>query len=97
MLCERTNKAIKTLPNFTTLTLKKLSDLISCGLECRHRFVANAAIEMWNSTFGNERLLEYPPRIIEALARLRSVSELKLPLFPSNLPKDVSEAKSLFK
>lgn len=73
------------------MTLKKLGDLISGSLESRHKFVANSAVETWNSTFGNQRSLEYPPRVLEALARLRQISEISLPSFPDTLPSDVSE------
>jgi hypothetical protein len=43
----------------------------------------NSTIRLWNSTFGGcEDTLEYPPRVLEALLRLRSVADLRLPSFP---------------
>lgn len=96
MLCERINTSIKKLPNTNSLILKKFSGLISCGLESRHKFIANAAAETWNSTFGNQGSLDYPPRVLEALARLRLVAELKLPSFPDRLPTEVSVLVHIF-
>lgn len=87
---QQINASVKKLPNINSLTLKKLSDLISSGLESRHKFMANAAVETWNSTFGNQNSLDYPARVLEALSRLRQIAELKLPSFPDSLPTDVS-------
>jgi len=39
-------------------------------------------VTLWNSTFGSEPDLEYPPRVTEAILRLRPIADIQLPSFP---------------
>ena len=69
--------------------LKTLSTLISCGLESRRKTVTNMSIELWNSTFGQEEILDYPLKVKNALRRLRPIVELQLPTFPESAEDEV--------
>lgn len=39
---------------------------------------------LWNSTFGSQATLEYPPDILVALRRLQGIADLQLPSFPKD-------------
>jgi hypothetical protein len=55
-------------------------------LESKHQSIANSAIALWNSSFGNcQERLEYPERVEKALLRLRPIADLQLPFFPESL------------
>ncbi|OBT50718.1 hypothetical protein VE04_09814, partial [Pseudogymnoascus sp. 24MN13] len=67
----------------STIPLSKLEALLSAGLNSKRKPIANSAITLWNTTFGTQSSLTYPPDIAKALARLRPVADLKLPNFPA--------------
>ncbi|OAF58788.1 hypothetical protein VC83_06068 [Pseudogymnoascus destructans] len=67
----------------STIALSKLEALLSAGLNSKRKPIANSAITLWNTTFGTQTTLSYPPDVAKALARLRPVADLKLPTFPS--------------
>jgi hypothetical protein len=41
-------------------------------------------VTLWNATFGSEPDLEYPPRVTEAILRLRPIADIRLPSFPDH-------------
>jgi hypothetical protein len=41
-------------------------------------------VTLWNSTFGCEPVLDYPPRVTDAILRLRPIADIRLPSFPDN-------------
>ena len=74
-----------------TKTLGDLEFLICSGLESQHKSTVNAAITMWNSSFGSCReRLEYPESVQNALLRLRPIADLQLPFFPESLEREQS-------
>ncbi|OBT63074.1 hypothetical protein VE03_07459 [Pseudogymnoascus sp. 23342-1-I1] len=66
-----------------TIALSKLNALLSAGLNSKRKPIANSAITLWNTTFGTQSTISYPPDVGKALARLRPVADLKLPNFPT--------------
>lgn len=70
------------LPQTDSSLLLSLETLICSGFESKHKCTVSAMITLWNSTFGNEPDLEYPPRVTEAVQRLRPIADIRLPSFP---------------
>jgi hypothetical protein len=66
-----------------------LSIAISSGLESRRKIIANATVELWNSTFGAQQALDYPTKVKYALQRLRPIVDLQLPTFPESTEDEV--------
>ncbi len=68
-----------------TKILASLENLISSGLESKHKNITTSSIRMWNSVFGScSDSLEYPDRVKSALLRLHPVADLQLPFFPAS-------------
>jgi hypothetical protein len=72
-------KAIDRLPRKDSQILLHLEFLVTSGFRSRRRSIVNISIATWNSTFGKEESLRYPPRLEQALRRLRNSVELSLP------------------
>jgi hypothetical protein len=72
-------KAIERLLQKDSQTLSRLESLITAGFLSRRRSIVNVSIATWNNTFGKEDSLRYPPRLEQALRRLRNSVELSLP------------------
>ena len=70
--------------------LEDVSVLLAAALSSKHKAIVCGAIEVWNSTFGDCERLAYPENVAIALARLRRISNLKLPTFPDVAESDVS-------
>jgi hypothetical protein len=64
--------------------LRSLETLICSGFESKHKRIVSAIVTVWNSTFGSEPDLEYPPRVTEAILRLRPIADIRLPSFPDH-------------
>ena len=94
-LWSRVGSAVRRLPRKDSFVLKTLSTLISCGLGSRRKVIANATVELWNSTFGLQDALEYPLKVKNALRRLRPIVELQLPTFPESTESEVCPLESL--
>ena len=75
---------------FDTRFLFSIQELVVAGFRSRHKAVVNAAIAMWNKTFGVEDTLEYPEDLRTILQKLRSLTELRLPNFPERTGEEVS-------
>ena len=71
-------------------SLMSLQDLVNSSLRSRHRFIVNDAISLWNCTYGTAMQLDYPDALRVTLARLKSITEIKLPTFPDVEGVDVS-------
>ncbi|KAF2804647.1 uncharacterized protein BDZ99DRAFT_525478 [Mytilinidion resinicola] len=82
------NEALKKLPKKDSSTLSALSPLVASGFLSRRRELTNDSVGTWNSTFGNEETLEYPPNVKRALNRLTPMVELQLPAFPHDEDQD---------
>ncbi|KFX97486.1 hypothetical protein V490_02762 [Pseudogymnoascus sp. VKM F-3557] len=67
----------------STTALSKLEAVLCAGLKTKRKPIANSAITLWNTSFGTQSTLSYPPELAKALARLRPVADLKLPNFPT--------------
>jgi hypothetical protein len=72
-------KVIDRLPRKDSQILLHLESLVTSGFRSRRRSIVNISIATWNSTFGKEESLRYPPRLEQALRRLRNSVELSLP------------------
>jgi hypothetical protein len=72
------------LPHTDNGLLRSLEILICSGLESKHKHTVSAMVTLWNSTFGKESDLEYPPRLTEAILRLRPIADIRLPSFPNH-------------
>ncbi len=79
-ICDR----MTNLPHTDSGVLRSLEILISSGFESKHKHIVSTMITLWNSTFGNEPDLEYPPRVTEAVLRLRPIADIRLPSFPNH-------------
>ncbi|KAI9841331.1 MAG: hypothetical protein M1837_000764 [Sclerophora amabilis] len=77
-------RAIASLPSHDSGTLGDLEPIICSGLSSSRQSILNEAIAMWNSTFGAEEALEYPPKVQIVLQRLKPLVELRLPTFPES-------------
>ncbi|KFY38873.1 hypothetical protein V494_04170 [Pseudogymnoascus sp. VKM F-4513 (FW-928)] len=78
------SQASATFPGVdATAALPKVQALLSAGLKSKRKHITNSAITLWNTTFGTQSAIFYPPEITKALARLRPVADLKLPTFPT--------------
>jgi hypothetical protein len=64
-------------------------------LESKHKSTVGATVALWNSTFGGEAELEYPPQVREVLLRLRSITDLQLPLLPDKLGEEVCNEEQI--
>ncbi|KAI9766628.1 MAG: hypothetical protein M1840_006439 [Geoglossum simile] len=82
--------AVQRLLRKDSFVLKTLSTLISCGLESHRKVIANATVELWNSTFGQQETLDYPPNVKNALRRLRPIVDLQLPTFPESADDEIA-------
>ncbi|KAI9815955.1 MAG: hypothetical protein M1827_001947 [Pycnora praestabilis] len=76
--------AIQSLSAKDSASLRTLESVISAGLRSRRNAFLESTIELWNTSFGKERSLEYPSKVSDALRKLRSVAELLLPDFPDS-------------
>jgi Rap1-interacting factor 1 N terminal len=74
--------AVKRIPQTDSTLLGVLETLVSSGLESRRKVIVNSTITVWNSTFGDQTSLAYPPRVAAALNKLRGAADLQLPSFP---------------
>ncbi|KAI9779431.1 MAG: hypothetical protein M1839_007396 [Geoglossum umbratile] len=83
------SSAVQRLPRKDSFVLKTLSILISCGLESHRKAIANTSVELWNSTFGQQEALDYPPKVKNALRRLRPIVDLQLPTFPESTDDEI--------
>lgn len=62
-------------------SLRTFETIVSAGLESVHKSTANRFIETWNTSFGLESSVTYPPSVQLALEKLDPFVELQLP-FP---------------
>jgi hypothetical protein len=76
--------AIANLSHTDNDLLRSLETLICSGLQSKHKSTVSAMVTLWNSTFGSEPGLEYPPRVTEAILRLRPIADIQLPSFPDH-------------
>ncbi|TKA62957.1 hypothetical protein B0A49_11607, partial [Cryomyces minteri] len=84
------------LPRKDSTLLKAIEPLIASGLMAQRKAIVNATIELWNTTFGAEKTLEYPPKVEGALRRLRPAVDLQLPTFPESTTDEISETLPSF-
>jgi hypothetical protein len=74
-------------PSTDTALLSEFGVIITAGLGSTHKSIVQKAVTFWNSTFGKQAMLEYPPGLKDVLSRLRPIADLELPSFPeSNEP-----------
>lgn len=71
------------------MDLAKFGLIISAGLASQHKSITNRFIEMWNSTFGLQEVLEYPDNVLTAVRKLEPYVELQLPSLPLGPEKQV--------
>ncbi|OJD17480.1 hypothetical protein AJ78_02453 [Emergomyces pasteurianus Ep9510] len=81
-LTRSTTKLLQKLAESEDALLRKLSTLITSGLESRHKSTVNHFIKLWNNSFGLEETLAYPDNVETALRRLKPFVHLLLPNFP---------------
>jgi hypothetical protein len=60
-------------------SLRTFEEIVSAGLESVHKSTANRFIETWNTSFGLQASITYPPVIQMALEKLDPLVELQLP------------------
>lgn len=60
-------------------SLRTFEAIVSAGLESVHKSTANRFIETWNTTFGLQSSVTYPPAVQLALQKLDPFVELQLP------------------
>jgi hypothetical protein len=61
--------------------LDSLDTLIAAGLSSRRKSIVNATVVCWDSTFGDNEVLQYPPKSRKALQKLQQRVEIRLPSF----------------
>ncbi|KAF3903959.1 hypothetical protein ABW21_db0208490 [Orbilia brochopaga] len=76
---------LKRTEQFDSAALRSYSHLVAAGFETKSQENAITMIEFWNSTFGIQENLEYPPRVRSAINKLRRYADIKLPTFPDSL------------
>lgn len=59
----------------------QLGSLLAAGFQSSHKLTVNQMIQMWNSTFGTQKQLTYPPVLKAALERLQPFVDIELPGF----------------
>ncbi|CRG90118.1 Midasin [Talaromyces islandicus] len=62
-----------------TKSLRTFEGIVSAGLESVHKSTANRFIETWNTSFGLQASVTYPPAVQLALEKLDPFVELQLP------------------
>ncbi|MCJ1462990.1 hypothetical protein MMC07_001594 [Pseudocyphellaria aurata] len=81
--------SIETLPRIDSRLLLLLESLIVSSLKSRQKAVVNAAIQMWNRTFGAAEYLDYSEALRRVLLKLRQLTDLSLPAFPDRNDSEV--------
>ncbi|KAI9790870.1 MAG: hypothetical protein M1835_000672 [Candelina submexicana] len=87
---------LKSLNHSDSVLLQALETLIACGLGSSRRVILTASVEYWNSSFGHEANIEYPPKVRSALGKLKSIAELQLPTFPKSAEDEVADTPIQF-
>ena len=82
--------AIKHAAVFDTKSLFSFQELVVAGLRSRHKTVVNESVVLWNSTFGEEIIVEYPEDLRTVLQKLRPMIDIRLPNFPESNGDEVS-------
>ncbi|KAF2092122.1 hypothetical protein K490DRAFT_61567 [Saccharata proteae CBS 121410] len=73
---------MQALNRHDSVILRQYEKLITSGLTSRRRAIVNKTIELWNATFGTEKILRYPSTVEDALRKLNQIADIKLPTFP---------------
>lgn len=87
-VCVKTTDALSRLPSHDNKVLDALQVLITSLLQSKKKQVVNAAVEVWNDTFGKQPALYYPRNVRTILKQLRPIADLSLPTFPETLEED---------
>ena len=80
---------MKRVPSADSDVLLSLETLLVAGFASPHRPVVNETILFWNTTFGAQDSLKYPPKL-ESVLRARMIdASIDLPTFPDSNPDHV--------
>lgn len=88
VVCTKATDALSRLPAHDGKVLDALQILVTSLLQSKKKQVVNAAIAMWNDTFGRQPALYYPRSVRTMLKQLRPIADLSLPTFPETLEED---------
>lgn len=88
VVCAKATDALSRLPSHDAKVLDALQILVTSLLQSKKKQVVNAAVEVWNNTFGKQPALYYPRNVRNMLKQLRPIADLSLPTFPETLEED---------
>lgn len=88
VVCAKATDALSRLPSHDGKVLDALQILVTSLLQSKKKQVVNAAVEVWNNTFGKQPALYYPRNVRNMLKQLRPIADLSLPTFPETLEED---------
>ncbi|CCJ30029.1 unnamed protein product [Pneumocystis jirovecii] len=79
---------LESLNSYESSLLCSLSLLLESGLRSKNHSVVLSTVEMWNKTFGEQTMLDYPPEIVKVMEFLSKTLKILLPSFPISLDND---------
>lgn len=85
---------ISRFPLKSNAQLRVVEAVFCSGFQSRSKGIANSTISSWNSAFGAEERLEYPPKLGLVLGQLRSLVDIKLTTLPVHM-EDASQVRIL--
>lgn len=88
VVCTKATDALSRLPAHDGKVLDALQILVTSLLQSKKKQVVNAAVAVWNDTFGRQPALYYPRSVRTMLKQLRPIADLSLPTFPETLEED---------
>lgn len=88
VVCTKATDAISRLPTHDGKVLDALQMLVASLLQSKKKQIVNAAVAVWNDTFGKQPALYYPRSVRTTLKQLRPIADLSLPTFPESLEED---------
>lgn len=88
VVCTKATDAISRLPAHDGKVLDALQMLVASLLQSKKKQIVNAAVAVWNDTFGKQPALYYPRSVRTTLKQLRPIADLSLPTFPESLEED---------
>lgn len=88
VVCTKVTDAISRLPTHDGKVLDALQMLVASLLQSKKKQIVNAAVSVWNDTFGKQPALYYPGSVRTTLKQLRPIADLSLPTFPESLEED---------
>ncbi|KAL8721271.1 MAG: hypothetical protein Q9225_002013 [Loekoesia sp. 1 TL-2023] len=84
--------SIKSVPKPDSSFLADIQDLLVAGFRSRHKAIVNDLIIMWNQSFAETEYLEYPAKLRDVLAHLRSRVDIGLPGFVNSEAMEITSS-----